>query len=518
MDQQILTALLLPSAYPEPTHQVRLLQTHVSYLFITDRYVYKVKKAVNFGFLDFSHLAQRHYFCTEEVRLNARLCPGMYLGVVEICQSADGIAMAGDGTVIEYAVKMLRLPAERMLNHLLTTQQVTTTEIQSIARVIAEFHRTAISNQEIAAHGLPAVLQENWADNFQQLPAEIPGGFPTVDLEQINRWGLRFLNAHDAWFRKRVVDGWIRDCDGDIHSENICLTEPVRIFDCIEFNPRFRYSDTAADLAFLLMDLDYHRRPDLTRVAVTTYTAITGDEACLALLPFYKVYRALIRAKVETLRSQDQQCSPQERQESTAKATAYLRLARGLTLRLQLPTTLIMMCGLMGCGKTTLAAALAYELGLSVIRSDLIRKELAGIAPLTPIATAYGSGLYAEPMTKQTYATMAQQTRLALQGNAGIIVDASFGDPAQREQFANLAAELGRPWYLLYLSGSDELHMVRLRTRHNQGTDASDGRGELYAQQKQQFSPPAIDAHAIHLDASRSLDTLLHDVYQVILG
>jgi predicted kinase len=236
------------------------------------------------------------------------------------------------------------------------------------------------------------------------------------------------------------------------------------------------------------------------------------------VLPFYKVYRALIRAKVETLRSQDQQCSIQERQESTAKAAAYLRLARGLTLRPQLPVTLIMMCGLMGCGKTTLATALAYELGLSVIRSDLIRKELAGIAPLTPMTTAYGSGLYAPQQTSHTYAAMAQQTRMALQGNTSIIVDASFGDPEQRELFANLAAELSRPWYLFHLSGSDELLMERLSTRSNRGADASDGRVELYGQQKQQFSTPTIDAHSIQLDASRALDTLLHDVYQVILG
>lgn len=518
MDQQILAALLLPSAYPEPTHQVRLVQTHVSCLFITDRYVYKVKKAVNFGFLDFSQLEQRHYFCSEEVRLNTRLCPGMYLGVVPICQSADGIAIAGAGTVIEYAVKMQRLPAERMLHHLLVTEQVTTTEIQAIAATIAEFHRTAISNEEITRYGRPEILMENWTDNFQQLAAEITSDFPIADLQQIDRWGIHFLTSNDALLRKRFASGFIRDCDGDIHSDNICLAEQVRIFDCIEFNPCFRYSDTAADLAFLLMDLDHHRRPDLAEVAVARYTAITGDNECRALLPFYKVYRALIRAKVEALRSQDQQCSTLERQESKDKATAYLRLARGLTVRQQLPCSLIMMCGLMGSGKTTLASALAYELGLPVIRSDQIRKELAGIAPLTPISTGYGCGLYAPQQTSQTYTTMAQQARMALQKSTSIIIDASFGDQEQRKQFAKLAAERDCPWYMLYLSGSDELHKQRLNTRSTSGTDASDGRVELYDQQKAQFNTPAIDAHTLQLDASQTLDTLLHAVYQMILG
>ena len=518
MNQDIISALLLPSAYPEPTDHVELKQTHISYLFLTKDFVYKVKKGVNFGFLDFTTLEQRQHFCEEEVRLNTRLCPGMYLGVAHICLSAGGIKINGPGTVIEYAVKMLRLPADRMLNRMLDAQQVSTPEIREVARRIAEFHCALPTNVDIAQFGEPRAIAENWNDNISQLRSgSIPPNF-SADLDRIDTWGQNFLILNDQLLQRRVADGYIRECDGDIHSENICLTDPVRIFDCIEFNSRFRYSDTAADLAFLLMDLDFHRRSDLATVAVDEYTAITGDEACRELLPFYKVYRALIRAKVEALRSMDPECHEGDRRQAAQQALAYLRLARGLTLRPNTPATLFMLCGLMGCGKSTLAEALAYELGCQILRSDLIRKELAGVSPTTTVRTDFRSGLYDPEMTRLTYANMAARAEEALTREQSVIVDASFTDPCYRGEFIAIAQRCRVRCYLLYLAGSDSLHYERLQARTARGNDVSDGRVELFAAQKQSFIPPAAGAGIITLDASETLDNQLQTAYLAIAG
>ena len=519
MNHALISALLLPSTYPEPTSQVDLVQTHVSCLFLTDTLVYKVKKAVNFGFLDFSTLKLRHHFCQEEVRLNSRLCPGMYLGVVPIVRTAAGFAIDTPGTVVEYAVRMQRLPADRMLNQLLEHGTVTGDEIAAVASLIARFHLAATTGPEIAGNGLPDVINANWAENIGQLPAAALGRFPAEELARIDQWGRDYLENNQALFAGRVAGGFIRDCDGDIHSENICLTEPIRIFDCIEFNSRFRYSDTAADLAFLLMDLDYHRRPELAEVAVATYTAITGDDEARQLFPYYKVYRALIRAKVEALRSLDPHCTSDERRAAAEASLAYLRLARGLTRRQALPPTLILTCGRMGCGKTTLAEALAFELGLPLVRSDLVRKELAGIAPATRVADRFGAGLYRREQTDLTYQALASRSGAALQGGASIIVDASFGDESWRRHFCRLAEQHGARSLLLYLHGSDDLHRERLRQRTATGGDASDGRIEIYNQQAGTFTPPTgAEAPVIRLDAARSLDDLIQNVHAALTG
>jgi uncharacterized protein len=286
MEQRILQSLLAPSAYPEPATSVHLVQTHVSFIFITDNFVYKIKKPVDFGFLNFTTLDRRRFYCTEEVRLNRRLNPDMYLGVVEVRETPDGARFDGEGKVIDYAVKMKRLPEERMLDRLLREGTITDDDIRRIARTIGEFHLKAEQGEEINNYGGTAAIRHNWEENFQQIAEFVPPVISKRDLRIIMDWAETFLAEHEGLFAERVSQGFIRDCDGDIHMENICLTDRIWIFDCIEFNNRFRYSDTAADIAFLLMDFDFNERRDFSAVFLSEYREVTGDHNLVRVLDF----------------------------------------------------------------------------------------------------------------------------------------------------------------------------------------------------------------------------------------
>ena len=287
MIKSTLKSLLKADAYPDALTSVELVQTHVSYIFLTDLYAYKIKKPVDFGFLNFSTIDRRRFYCNEEVRLNRRLCPDIYEGVVELRETATGAAFHGSGTIIDYAVKMKRLPAERMLNKLVDAGEITANAMREISRVIADFHDTAKRSASISEYGHLERILFNWHENFEQI---IPFENQTLsarERELIRTWVTAFAAEHKELFQQRVADGFIRECDGDIHLENICLDNgTVHIFDCIEFNDRFRCCDTAADIAFLLMDLDFHGRPDLSDDVLDEYITRSADHGLLELIDF----------------------------------------------------------------------------------------------------------------------------------------------------------------------------------------------------------------------------------------
>jgi len=261
MEQPQINALLLPSTYPEKTSAVTLLQTHISYLFLTDTLVYKFKKPVNFGFLDFTTLEKRHFYCLEELRLNRRLSPDIYLGIAELRQKKDGtVSIDGEGEPVDYAVKMVRLPEQRMMARLLETGEVTPADIRNIAHLVAAFHGAAARSRYIDRFGDVSLIRTNWEENLRQAAVYLGRTISAVDLARIDSWAHHWLNDNETALNDRVRQGFIRECDGDLHSENICLNSRIHIFDCIEFNEHFRYSDTAADIAFLGMDLENHGR------------------------------------------------------------------------------------------------------------------------------------------------------------------------------------------------------------------------------------------------------------------
>jgi hypothetical protein len=490
MEPWVVSALLKTSAYPEPTRTVQLIQTHVSFLFITDTHVYKVKKPVDFGFLDFTTVDRRRFYCDEEVRLNRRLCPDIYLGVVEVRETDDGASFHGEGKIIDYAVKMKRLPAERMLDRLLREDKVGAEDMRRIALTIAAFHQNAERGEEIDTFGSIEAIRRNWEENFQQAAEFVTISLAKQDLLVIREWVNRFLADNGELFADRVAGGFIRDCDGDIHPENICLTEKVCIFDCIEFNSRFRYGDTAADIGFLMMELDFHGKRSLADIFLDAYSCATGDRGASRVLDFYKVYRAFVRGKVESFRLFDQQITAEAKQEARGKAVRYFRLARGYILRQKLPQTLFITCGLMGSGKTALTREFAFELGLENASSDAVRKEIAAIPPQEHRRDDYGRGIYSQSFNEATYSALLDRGEEALRNGRSVIIDATFRRRSDRSSFRTLAEQYKAPFVILRTECPERIIRQRLDARAGNEGEISDGRQELLHRQQDEFESP----------------------------
>ncbi|MBI5874899.1 MAG: kinase, partial [Deltaproteobacteria bacterium] len=325
----LIQSLLKPSAYPDSPGAVELRQTHISYLFFTPKYVYKIKKPVDFGFLNFTTLDKRRFFCHQEIALNKRLCPAIYIGVVEANKKGDGFVFEGEGEAVEYAIKMKRLPSDKMMDILLKKDMVTESMVKDTADVIVNFHDKAETNLYISQFGLPSVIQKNTEENFIQTKDFIGRTITNKQFDMIKNYTQNFLKARYGLFAKRVERGFIKNCHGDIHSEHICMaygacvscvTAGICIFDCIEFNERFRYSDTVADIAFLAMDLDFYNRHDLSNTFCEEYIKASQDKDAGELLDFYKCYRAYVPGKVEGFKIDQKEVPPEEKENAKLKA------------------------------------------------------------------------------------------------------------------------------------------------------------------------------------------------------
>ena len=326
VQKQVVEALLTPEAYPEDPGQIELIQTHISFVFLTKNFVYKVKKAVNFGFLDFSTLEKRRFFCEEELELNRRLCPDMYLEVAPINKS-NITKIKGTGETVEYALKMKRMPQEKIMTVLLKENKVDNKTIDGIAKIIAQFHSKAQTNTEISQYGSLKIVKTNWDENFSQTLKFISKTLSQTDFQFIETKINNFMEKNKTLFESRINEDRIRDCHGDIHSGNIFITDKIYIFDAIEFNDRFRYSDVASDVEFLAMDLDFQQRVDLSNYFIEQYMVYSKDQQLTRLLPFYKCYRAYVRGKVISFKLDDPNVTREEKSSATKEAKAYFKLA-----------------------------------------------------------------------------------------------------------------------------------------------------------------------------------------------
>ncbi len=320
-------ALLKPQAYPHRPQKIELVQTQMSCVFLTDEYVYKIKKPVNLGYLDYTTLERRHFFCQQELELNRRLCPCAYLAVVPIVEENDGLRIEGQGEAIEYAVKMRQLPQDRMMDVLLPLGQVTPEMVGSVAEKLVSFHGKAETSPDIAAFGGLDVIRHNCDENFAQTEKYVGLTILRAKYERIKGYTDDFIRSNARLFEKRVIEGRIRDCHGDLHAAHVCFTDDICIYDCIEFNDRFRYSDVASEVAFLAMDLDRYRQAGLSRHLVNTYVGLGHDEELLRLLNFYKCYRAYVRGKVEGFKLDDPLISQAEKAKALEAARGYFQLA-----------------------------------------------------------------------------------------------------------------------------------------------------------------------------------------------
>jgi aminoglycoside phosphotransferase family enzyme len=320
-------ALLKPQAYPHKPQKIELVQTQMSFIFLTGEYVYKIKKPVNLGYLDYTTLEKRHFFCEQELELNRRLCPGAYLAVVPIVKEKGEFRIEGQGQAIEYAVKMKQLPQDRMMDVLLPRGQVTPEMVARVADKLVSFHQKAEANQEIAAFGRLDVIRHNCDENFAQTEKYIGLTIFRAKYERIEDYTDDFIRSNASLFDKRVRERKIRDCHGDLHAAHVCFTDDICIYDCIEFNDRFRYSDVASEVAFLAMDLDRYQQAGLSRHLVNTYVGLSHDEELLKVLNFYKCYRAYVRGKVESFKLNDPYIPEEEKAKVLTDAQSYFQLA-----------------------------------------------------------------------------------------------------------------------------------------------------------------------------------------------
>ena len=323
----IIEALLKPQAYPHKPQKVELVQTQMSFIFLAGGYVYKIKKPVNLGYLDYTTLEKRHFFCQQELELNRRLCPSVYLAVIPIVEQKSELRIEGRGKAIEYAIKMKQLPQDRMMDVLLPKGQVTPEMVARVAEKLVGFHQRAETNPEIAAFGRLDVIRRNCDENFAQTEKYIGLTIPKAEYERIKGYTDSFIENNANLFDKRVREDRIKDCHGDLHAAHVCFTDDICIYDCIEFNDRFRYCDVASEIAFLAMDIDHYQQPGLSRHLVDTYVGLSYDEELLKLLNFYKCYRAYVRGKVESFKLDDPYIPKEEKAKVLTAARSYFQLA-----------------------------------------------------------------------------------------------------------------------------------------------------------------------------------------------
>jgi len=320
-------ALLRPEIYPDLPREVKLIETHISLLFLTGNYVYKVKKPVDFGFLDFTSLEKRRYFCEQEVKLNRRLSPAIYLGVAEITRDRERISLDGEGVVEEYAVRMRQIPEKLLMDKLLERGRVTPKMMEAVSEKLVRFYSEAETNELIRSFGRPERVKQDTDENFEQTEKYLGVTISKDVYEEIKRRTNEFFRVKERIFHQRIGSDRIRDCHGDLRLEHIFWGDEIAIFDCIEFNQRFRYTDVAADIAFLVMDLDYHGRKDLSEHLVRAYVEKSDDREVMNVLDFYKCYRAYVRGKVESFRLDDPNIPKEEKEKALQRARKYFELA-----------------------------------------------------------------------------------------------------------------------------------------------------------------------------------------------
>jgi hypothetical protein len=493
-DPQIIAALKDPGFHDHPVERVEHLQTHISHIFLTGSRAYKLKKPVDLGFLDFSDLESRVHYCREEVELNRRLAPQVYLGVRAVVRRGEGLALApleeaGEG-LCEPVVEMEQMDRSRQMDRLLRRGEVDQDQVRGLARLLADFYARAAGGEEVARFGRPAQVAFNVEENFRQTEDYQEVTVAPARWRAIRDYQLGFLDQRRKLLLRRVEEGRVKDGHGDLHSGNIVLPMEGRpvVFDCIEFNQRLRYQDTACDLGFLAMDLDYHGRPELSRALVEEYIAASGDKGLAEVLDFYKCYRAVVRAKIYGFELDDATVPPEQKFTDLGKARAYFRLAAGYAGGGP-PYFLVCFCGLMGVGKSHLARGLCQMRGWLRLSSDQVRKHLGGREPGAQAGEAWGRGLYGPEMTQRVYDQLLAAACARLGAGDSVVADASFRQDGQRRRFLQEAEALGARALLVEVRAGRQVVAGRLSRRQARGAGESEGRLELYHRQAAAWEP-----------------------------
>lgn len=510
----LIHALSRPEAYPHAVDKVEVHQTHISVVFLAGPYAYKVKKSVNLGFLDFSTLDKRKDFCEEEVRLNRRLAPQVYLRVVPITgpdlpateEDPLEIRMGGQGKVVEWAVQMKRLPADATLEARLERNDVTVKQLRDLAERLAEFHRRAESSPHIWSFGRYAVVAQNARENLAQAEPLVGATVSAMVFERVRSLTEAHLTQCHDWIEARAEAGLPRDTHGDLHLDHVYLFpgEPppndLVIIDCIEFSDRFRFADPIADMAFLVMDLKFHGRRDLASAFAEAYFRARPDSAGQQLLPFYAAYRAVVRAKVEGLKLGEKEIDAVAREGAARRAKAHWLLAQGELERPANRPALLLFGGLPGSGKSTLAQALTADANFEVFRSDVVRKELS--------ASLTDANIYTDAWTAQTYAELLARAEQTLWQGRRVLIDANFRDDEMRRRFLDTAQQWSVPAYFVHCQADPEVIQNRLAARRD---DASDADWRVYQSLESSWQPLShqVRLSALELNTSHDVERSL---------
>jgi aminoglycoside phosphotransferase family enzyme/predicted kinase len=489
----LIAALARTAAYPYDVDAVEVRQTHISVVFLAGNFVYKVKKPVRLPFLDFTTLGQRRHFCEEEVRLNRRLAPHVYLGVVPVTTSSDGLRFEGDGEAVEWAVKMRRLPAEATLASRLDRDEVTPAQVESLAQRLAAFHATAASGPAVAAFGRFDVVARNAGENLEALAGHVGVTVRAAVYERLVQLTDVHLGQTASLIDGRAQRGAPRDTHGDLHLDHVYLfpdrppPDDLVIIDCIEFAERFRYADPVADVAFLIMDLVFHGRHDLAATLTDAYVLAAGDAEGRALLPFYSAYRALVRAKVEAIELGEAEVPDVEKASARRRSRAHCLVALGALEAPAYRPALLLVGGLPGAGKSTLARGLGERARFHVLRSDVVRKQLAGVPEDQPATVGYAQGIYDAAWTERTYGELLQRAEPILAEGERVLIDASFRAERHRRQFLDAARQWGVPALFLHCMTDETTAQQRLAQRRG---DASDADWAIHARAAADWEPP----------------------------
>ena len=503
----LLGGLRRPDAYPHEVGNVEVIETHISWVLLAGAYAYKIKKPVALGFADFTTLEKRRHFCEQELELNRRLAPQLYLDVVEICGSVDAPRIAGTGPVFEYAVRMRRFPQDALASHLLAAGGLSPSLVDRLAVRVAKFHDSVPRATPELPYGTTAgVLADAW-DNFDQIAELLPGACGSPPFSRLRDWTEREFMVRYTELRERRAAAMIRECHGDLHLRNIVLLDGELVpFDCIEFNAGLRWIDPVSEAAFLFMDLLDRGADALAWRFLSSYFEASGDYPGLAVLRFYAVYRAMVRAKVHLIRSRQLEESDPEAARLLSAYESYLELAQRFT-RQAMPG-IVLMRGLSGSGKSTIALSLVGKIRGLRIRSDVERKRLYGLPADALSGSAVASGLYGQEPTEATYGRLAGIARAVVRAGYTAIVDAAFLLRRQRAQLRQVALQLGAPIAVLDVQAPLAMLRERITARSRDGRDPAEARIDVLEHQLATLEPVADDERlpVVTLDGSKAPD------------
>jgi aminoglycoside phosphotransferase family enzyme/predicted kinase len=490
--------LLRPEAFPHPVDAIDLKETHISWVVRTGAFAYKIKKPVKLDFIDASTLQRRRFLCEEELRLNSRLAPELYVDVVPITRSQEHLAVAGRGPVVDYAVRMHQFPASDELPALLEREEVDTAQCAALGEKLAQFHFDAAVSEPRRTPEKTQQMYDSVLGNLAQLLTHLDSPQPAAQLGQLVDWTHDQADLLEPIFQMREQSGFVRECHGDLHAANIVrVNDRLVPFDCIEFNPELRWIDVISDVAFLVMDLASHGRRDLAFALLSRYVEVSGDYDGLRVLPFYAVYRALVRAKVDALMVEQVPARAAEFRERLQKRVAAAQewTAPGRPV-------LILMHGASGSGKSWLSGQLVPAVHALRLRSDLERKRLAGIAPTTSAGAGVREGIYSPSFTHRTYSRLADCAESCLRAGLSVIVDASFLEVTDRRAFRALATRLKVPWVIVSCEADPIRLSQRVDERARQHKDASDATLAVLDAQLRAIEPFEADEErcVIHID------------------